>query len=161
MAQVTVRDHAYSPDAAALRAPTVPVSPAVIPYLQADNQMSASPLPPSHLAPLPASLTYTPPSDTFPASGSGGSVGPVSASSSSTSYKLGTPPPISPSTGIFARRGSLLPKAGEGIKLAPSRSGRMEEDIEMTSVKPVVVDEAKVREEQAMAKWRVSVYVIL
>jgi hypothetical protein len=123
--------------------------------------MSASPLPPSHLAPLPASLTYTPPSDTFPASGSGGSVGPVSASSSSTSYKLGTPPPISPSTGIFARRGSLLPKAGEGIKLAPSRSGRMEEDIEMTSVKPVVVDEAKVREEQAMAKWRVSVYVIL
>jgi len=32
----------------------------------------------------------------------------------------------------------------------------MEEDIEMTNVKPVVVDEAKLREEQAMAKWRVG-----
>jgi hypothetical protein len=32
----------------------------------------------------------------------------------------------------------------------------MEEEIEMGTVRPVVVGEAKIREEQAMAKWRVS-----
>jgi hypothetical protein len=32
----------------------------------------------------------------------------------------------------------------------------MEEEVEMNTVKPVVADEAKIKEEQAMAKWRVS-----
>jgi hypothetical protein len=32
----------------------------------------------------------------------------------------------------------------------------MEEEVEMGTVKPVVADEAKIKEEQAMAKWRVS-----
>jgi hypothetical protein len=32
----------------------------------------------------------------------------------------------------------------------------MEEEVEMSTVKPVVLDEAKIKEEQAMAKWRVS-----
>jgi len=32
----------------------------------------------------------------------------------------------------------------------------MEEEVEMNTVKPVVMDEAKIKEEQAMAKWRVS-----
>lgn len=162
MAQVTSRDHAYSPDAAALRAPTVPVSSACQSKNRAYVQMAVAPLPPSHIAPLPQSLTYTPPSSTFPTSASSSSVPPLSASSISTNFKFGTPPPISPTagTGLFARRGSILPKVGETSKLTPSRSSRMEEEVEMGTVKPVVADEAKIKEEQAMAKWRVSPHLV-
>jgi len=118
--------------------------------------MAAAPLPPSHIAPLPQSLTYTPSSSTFPTSASSSSVPPLSASSISTNFKFGTPPPISPTTGIFARRGSILPRVGDISKSTPSRNSRMDEEVEMHTVKPMMVDEAKIKEEQAMAKWRVS-----
>ena len=63
--------------------------------------------------------------------------------------------------GFFARRGSLLPKMNEGYGGGHSHTGKLpathdEEGIEMAPVKSVVIDTEKLKEEQAMAKWRVG-----
>ena len=62
--------------------------------------------------------------------------------------------------GFFARRGSILPKSNDGYAQAQpyfaKSASHNEEGIEMSPVKSVVIDTEKLKEEQAMAKWRVS-----
>lgn len=67
---------------------------------------------------------------------------------------------------FFGRRGSLLPKSNDGYGHSQSYTGKQhashaeEDGIEMSPVKNVVIDTEKLKEEQAMAKWRVSPWPI-